>query len=158
MKKVLVYLISIATIGAILIVPNYAYYNMSVASLKQALPVEEDNEEAVDTVAPTLPSFLESSVGVHTGQDIGIVGKLDPTIPNTKISDYIKESLENDSEIYDIELSEEVKQNLIGKVEGNMELEDNITSNKTNPMGEDVTSNKEVDIEVIPTLKQFANR
>lgn len=160
MKKTLLYFISIVIISAALVYPNYKYFNVSIASMKQTLPTENVDGGEIDTVAPTLPSFLESSIGVHTGQDMGIVGKLDPTIPNTKIEEYIEDSLNNDSLIYGVEISKEVIDNLkdtVGDVDKNAELEEIVTNNVIDPERAK-EENVKVDIEVVDSLKQFANK
>ena len=157
MKKFLIYALSTLIITSLLVLPQYEYYMLSMLSMKQNIPSTTDTEtDLQESVAPTLPSFLENSVGVHAGQDIGLIGKLDPTLPTSQIREYVEHSIDNDSEIYGIELSEEVKNQLIGRVDDNSTLEDNIINNNMGSSSGDINEN--IDIEVLETLEQFANR
>lgn len=160
-RKNLIYFLSILLLSCIFVVPNTSLLFADVAVLKENIqaPMPEDSETISE--ARVLPSFLESSTGVYVSNDIGLVGKHDPTVPLAFPTSLKQAGLDNDLAYLDIELTEEEKKALIESSEQNGKLEDIIVGNTVTNGSSNTANSKpnegveEVRIKVVPTLAEF---
>lgn len=151
MKKTYPFVIVLLGFAVATILPNMDYITADIASLKQAPVVSNQSQEVPNPESQSLPSFLESSSGVLESTEVGLTGSADPTVPLTYTDTLVEYALQNDIDIYGIELDDEEKAELINKVLGNAELDSNITNNTIN--NEEGTTS--VTITVLKTLGEF---
>lgn len=137
----------------VLAVPNVEYVLADVSSLKQNLPVSSPQEEQTHTNTDALPSFLESSTGVGTSQDIGLTGSGDPTVPLSYTNNLTSSSLENDLNIYGVNLTKEEKEAMLNQANANSGLDSTVSNNMT----DNSHKTSSVDIILTKSLADFCN-
>lgn len=153
MRKYSIYIFTLLALAIVFTMPNLNFLLADVSSLKQQPTISESTEEAPVTESNPLPSFLESSSGVLETTDIGLTGSTDPTVPLSYTSSLVDKGIQNDIDIYGIEISEEAKAELISQILGNSELDSNLTNNATDNDSDSVS----VNIKVVKTLEEFCS-
>lgn len=153
MNRRYIYVMTVIITVLLMFISCMKYITIDVASLKQNLPVntQEDSETTSETSA--LPSFLESSTGVETSQDIGLTGSADPTVPLSYTEELTNMSLENDIKIYGVELTKEEKEAILAQASGNSNLDSTISNNMTDNSHKATSTN----IILTTSLADFCN-
>lgn len=155
MKK-LIFILGTLVASIIFVIPNTKYFSINVASYKQDLPLNNQTEELETVEAQSLPSFLESSTGVE--QTTNLLGASDPTVPLAMTASLSEQGIENDSEMYGIELDDDVKKKLLEKVSNSASKNSNLSETILNNEANSSSNSKTTDIVVLSSLAEFCSR
>lgn len=154
MKTRHIYIASIIVLSLLFTIPNLNYFILDVRALKQDLPIEANTAQIENPETVTLPSFLQSSTGVNVAHESGLTGSGDPTTPLMYTTNLTNTALENDLDIYGINLTENAKKAILEQIKQNSALDSNISNNMT---AHTTSGNTSVNILVVQTLQEFCN-